>query len=261
MFHFLINLPIYISVPIVITVSFLISTSGLKYVSRKYTSEYLKENHEVGGFFFNAFGLLYAVLIAFVVFVTWTEFDNSMRDVEMEANQTYLLYLDAGQFPEPSKTEIRNEIKNYIDLVTKEEWGKLPHGDYDPNAALSITKLFTLYSKVDSNFAASSQFFETSIERLNQLSEYRRLRILAASNHVPTVIWIILIIGAIVSVGFTYFFGMRNVVTHYVFVGTLCSINMLLLFLIYDLDHPFMRNDKITTHAFDIVRQVISGIQ
>ena len=105
-----------------------ISTMGLRFVRKRYTEEYLKNNHEVGGYFFNAFGLLYAVLIAFVVYVTWTEFDTSSRDIELEANQTYLLYFNASEFPEPSRTEIRNAVKEYISIVINDEWKKLPYG-------------------------------------------------------------------------------------------------------------------------------------
>jgi hypothetical protein len=258
--NFLTELPLIVSVPVIVILAVLISTTGLYFVRKRYTEEYLKENHEVGGFFFNAFGLLYAVLIAFVVYVTWTEFDTSIRDIELEANQTYLLYFNAGEFPEPSKTEIRNAVKDYITIVVNDEWKKLPAGDFDIKATHAITKLFDLYSKVDKQFSASSEFYDESITRLNDLSELRRLRILASTSHVPAVVWIILIFGGIVSIAFTYFFGMKNAPVHYTLVAILCSINALLLFLIYDLDHPFTGSDKITTHAFEVVLQVINGL-
>ena len=257
---FLLDLPLIASVPIIIAASVLISTIGLKFVRRRYTEEYLKNNHEVGGYFFNAFGLLYAVLIAFVVYVTWTEFDTSSRDIEMEANQTYLLYFNASEFPEPSKTEIRNAVKEYIHIVINDEWKKLPQGEFDFKATLAVTKLFDLYAKVDEKYAASSEFYDESITRLNDLSELRRLRILASISHVPTIVWVILIIGGFVSIAFTYFFGMKNAPVHYALVGILCSINALLLFLIYDLDHAFSGNNQISTRAFDVVLQVINNL-
>lgn len=255
---FLLELPLIAAVPLIIGVSVLISTVGLYFIRKRYTEEYLKNNHEVGGYFFNAFGLLYAVLIAFVVYVTWTEFDTSVRDIEMEANQTYLLYFNANEFPEPSRTELRNAIKEYIQIVVNDEWKKLPYGEFDFKATHAITKLFNLYSKVDASYASNSQFYDESVTRLNDLSELRRLRILASTSHVPTVVWIILIIGGFVSIAFTYFFGMKNAPVHYSLVAILCSINALLLFLIYDLDHAFSGNDKITPHAFDVVLQVIN---
>ena len=257
---FLLELPIFVSVPLIIVFAVLISTMGLRFVRKRYTEEYLKNNHEVGGYFFNAFGLLYAVLIAFVVYVTWTEFDTSSRDIELEANQTYLLYFNASEFPEPSRTEIRNAVKEYISIVINDEWKKLPYGEFDFKATLAITKLFNLYSRVDEKYAVSSQFYDESVTRLNELSELRRLRILASTSHVPTVIWIILFIGGFVSIAFTYFFGMKNAPVHYTLVGILCSINALLLFLIYDLDHAFSGNDKISTHAFEVVLQVVSSL-
>jgi hypothetical protein len=258
--RFLLELPLILSIPLIVIFSVIVSALGLKLVRKKFAADYLKQNHEVAGFFFNAFGLLYAVLIAFVVFVTWTEFDSSTRDIEVEANQTYLLYFNANEFPEPSKSQIKAAVKDYINIVINSEWQKLPAGEFDMKATYSITKLFDLYAAVDEKYAANSKFYEESVDRLNQLSELRRLRILAATNTVPAIIWCILIIGGIISVGFTYFFGMQNAKVHYTLVGTLCSINALVLFLIYDLDHPFTGGNKITTHAFEVVLQVINSM-
>lgn len=56
-----------------------ISYISLKLVRKRFPEDVLKGNHEVGGLIFNAFGLIYAVLVAFVVFATWTEYDESKK--------------------------------------------------------------------------------------------------------------------------------------------------------------------------------------
>jgi Na+/proline symporter len=75
--QFLLHLPVLISVLIISAVSIVISVVGLKIVRRRFSHETLKENHEVAGFIYNAFMLIYAVLVAFVVFVSWTDYSES----------------------------------------------------------------------------------------------------------------------------------------------------------------------------------------
>ena len=69
--QFLLQLPAPISFFIVSAITTFFSLAGLYLVRRKYSAEVLKENHEVAAIIFNAFGLFYGVMLAFVVFVTW----------------------------------------------------------------------------------------------------------------------------------------------------------------------------------------------
>jgi small-conductance mechanosensitive channel len=57
-----------------------------KLIRKRFSHELLKENHEVGGFIYNAVGIIYAVLIAFVVFAIWTGQQDTNTKIEMEAS-------------------------------------------------------------------------------------------------------------------------------------------------------------------------------
>ena len=57
---------------------------GLYLVRKKYPAEVLRENHEVAAIIFNAFGLFYGVMLAFVVFVTWNGYDDATKNLQMD---------------------------------------------------------------------------------------------------------------------------------------------------------------------------------
>src|ERR1051325_2088237 len=102
----LLNIPIWLSLLLVTGISIIIILAGLKYVRKKFPQEVLKENHEVAGFIFNAFGLVYAVLVAFVFFATWTDYDNAKKNSEMEANKLSDIFIDAQGLPDGLKKDI-----------------------------------------------------------------------------------------------------------------------------------------------------------
>src|SRR5437879_5535777 len=77
--QFLLNLPTGISFLIVSTITTAVALGGLHLVRKKYPAEVLKENHEVAAIIFNAFGLFYGVMVAFVVFVTWSGYDDATK--------------------------------------------------------------------------------------------------------------------------------------------------------------------------------------
>ena len=100
---FLLNYHPAISFSIVAVVCVAVSLVGMRLVRMRISAEQLKENHEVAGYIFNAFGLIYAVLLAFVVFAVWTSYDNAKQNTEMEANKLSDLFLDANAFPDTMK--------------------------------------------------------------------------------------------------------------------------------------------------------------
>src|SRR4030095_17199463 len=111
--QFLLNLPSAISFLIVSLITTAAALAGLRFVRKKYLTEVLKENHEVAAIIFNTFGLLYAVVVAFVVFVTWSGYDDATKNLEMEANETIDIFHIAKAFPEPVRTTIRQGLMDY----------------------------------------------------------------------------------------------------------------------------------------------------
>src|SRR5213595_1155377 len=115
--QFLLSLPSAISFLIVSVITTAVALAGLRFVRKKYLTEVLKENHEVAAIIFNAFGLLYAVVVAFVVFVTWSGYDDATKNLQMEANEADDLFHITKAFPDPAGTMIRQGLMDYTASV------------------------------------------------------------------------------------------------------------------------------------------------
>src|SRR5438067_13334403 len=111
--RFLLNLPIGISFFIVSAITTFIALVGLHFVRKKYSTEVLKENHEVAAIIFNAFGLFYGVIMAFVVFVTWSGYDDATKNLQMEANEADDLFQLTTAFPDPTGTKLRQGLMEF----------------------------------------------------------------------------------------------------------------------------------------------------
>jgi Na+/proline symporter len=82
--------------------------------------------------------------------------------------------------------------------------------------------------------------------------------IFAGNNTVPSVIWLVLLVGAVITVSYTYFFGMKNIKAQYMITTALTVTITLILFLIYILDHPFTGTSKVSA---DPLKEVIEIMQ
>ncbi len=91
------------------------------------------------------------------------------------------------------------------------------------------------------------------------LTDARRLRLLEANTHVPTILWVILLGGGVLTVGFTYLFGLANTRVHTLMVVTLTAVITSILFTIYTLEHRFSGDTGLTPEAFEFNLQRFEG--
>jgi len=200
----LLEYPAWISFLIICSITVLISVTGLRFVRRRYPHEVLKENHEVAAVIFNAFGLLYAVVVAFVVFVVWNRYDEASKNLELEASQAADLFFVAKVFPDSISTQMRMELYNYASGVNDEEMKAMVKGEKSQKTSNSMKKIMKLFIEMDVRNLPNEPAYEEAFKRFNELAQYRRLRIYASKNSVPDVIWMVLLAGAFITISYTF---------------------------------------------------------
>jgi ABC-type branched-subunit amino acid transport system permease subunit len=118
--------------------------------------------------------------------------------------------------------------------------------------------LMDVFYKTDPQAFPNRELYAETLTRLNKLAEDRRLRIFAANDTVPEAIWLVLLVGGLFTVLYTFFFGMKNIRAQYVITTTLTVTITLILFLIYVLDHPFTGTSKVSSEP---LKEVIAVMQ
>ena len=78
-----------------------------------------------------------------------------------------------------------------------------------------------------------------ALDQLDRLTEARLLRLVLASGTVPGVLWFVLFGGAVLTIGFTLFFGTENLRAHVVMTGILSLLIFAGLLVIVATDHPY----------------------
>jgi hypothetical protein len=79
------------------------------------------------------------------------------------------------------------------------------------------------------------------------------MRLVAAEEGMPGVLWAVLVFGAVVVVGFTYLFGLRNTGAHSLMVMSLTAVIALALFTIGALEYQFCGGARIGPGAFELI--------
>jgi Na+/proline symporter len=254
----LLYLPPPVSFFIVSAITTFFSLAGLYLVRRKYSAEVLKENHEVAAIIFNAFGLFYGVLVAFVVFVTWGGYDEATKNLQLEASEALDIFHTADAFPDSSKKVIQQGIRNYLAAVYNNEVPQMATGDLSVYSGGAHNPLRELFTQIDTASIPNRELYGELLKCLNNLAQYRRMRIFANNDTVPQAIWLVLLVGGLFAVSYTFFFGMKNIRAQFLITTTLTALISAILFLVYVLDHPFTGTSRV---SLEPLRQAITTTQ
>jgi Protein of unknown function (DUF4239) len=236
---FLLYVPIWLIILIISALSVLIVFTGFKLIHKIYHYEHLEKFHNVTSYIFNAYGLLYAVVIAFVVYINWSDYNNAQEQLYNESNYISNLFHDVQGFPEPLKSDLMKSVIAYTDNIYNIEIADMKKGKSDYENNTYYNKLWDDFLKIEVKKLDNPILYEQCLGLLNKISESRRFRYFYLNNTIPSLIWVVMLFGCYFSFSFSFFFGMRSKFPYLLLVIGFTFINILLLYLIYVLDHPY----------------------
>jgi len=228
----------------------LLSMAGLLLVRRYVAIDWLKRHHEVASYFFLMIGTLYAVLVAFAVYVAWTEFNNAATNLEHEATEAADLSRLSTAMPMPVRRDISSALMGYLESVVKDEFPAMAHGGDSQRTWDAVQTLWDAYGRFQPADPQMQAYLAESLKHLTQLSDYRRTRLFASRRSVPSSLWCLLISGGIVLIAFTYFLGHESVWSQAAMTAALAGILSFSLFLVLSLDSPYSGVARVTPRAF-----------
>ena len=229
----------------------LISVGGLLLVQRLVPIEVRQRQNDVAGFIYAVLGVAYAVLLALMVIAVWERWEGAKATVDDEASELAEIYWIAHQLPQPEGRHIQELAHSYAEVVVDEEWPLMAQGEFSPKAWATIDDLRDSIQSLDSSTDDQLLLDQQALERVHGLADARRDRLLAADEGLPAIMWVVMVGGGFIVVGFTYLFGMENNLTHILMVAALALIISSVLFTVASLNYPFRGDVHIGPDAFE----------
>ena len=184
-------------------------------------------------------GYRYAVLLGLTVVAVWEEWNRAVVTADEEASSLAEVFWIADSMPESEGHHIQELARSYARLVVNEEWQLMEQGKSSPKAWDLIDDIRASLQNFDTSTPEEQVLYEQGFERMRDLAGARRDRLLEAEQGLPVVLWIVLIAGGMIVIGFTYLFGLESTVVHLLMVASLALIIALVLFTVAALNYPF----------------------
>lgn len=244
--------PIWAQITFVVVVFSTLSVLGLYLVRVTVPLERLKQNHEVAGFTFGVIGAFYGLLLAFVIVAAWERFDHAQAEVQREGVALISLYRLSKGFAEPVATEMQREIRAYTHKLINKDWPEMANYQYrklnDSMGPLVLWQVITNYKP--KNDVRQEMLMDKSFDQLAQLSNAFSLRYLYSRESLPSVVWLVIYAGLLITIGFSYFFGLETFPSQALMCATLSSLLGLTILAIVELAHPYQGAVTVSDQPF-----------
>jgi hypothetical protein len=212
-------------------------------------------HNDVIGWQIAILGTIYAVMIGFMLYAVWNNFQNADTNANNEANNLVNLYRAADGLQEPERDLMQQTARAYATQVIAQEWPTM-HNDVSGKGVEKyaghryVMKLWATTTQTPTADLAQQASLRQVMIELSSMTEHRRIRLLESRSKMPDILWGVLVIGGIITIASSCLIGSENVPLHFVLIVSLSLLVSLALVAIGDIDRPFQGSVHVTPTAF-----------
>jgi hypothetical protein len=246
-------LPLWILGPLLVMVVPLLAVGIQAAIHRRWPFIAAGDHNEVAGFLIAVVGVMYAVILAFCVIVTWERFNEAKVNVEVEASELRVVLEQGGGLPPAARTPIRDLAVSYAHEVATAEWEAMDDGRRSDEAFRILNEMYSTLNGAETASGAQEVFLAATLDRLHEVSDARLRRLDAAGEGIPDALWAAIIVGGLLTIGFALLFGAPNKQLHYLMIWGFTAVVMVQIFVILVMNYPFAGSVTVPPEAFEAI--------
>jgi uncharacterized protein YeaO (DUF488 family) len=224
-------------VTIILTITLALS---LLILVRKLWPRALRQEHnDLVGWQIGVLGTTYAVILGSMLWNVWNNFQAAELNAELEANSLVNVYRLSQGLSSAQAAEVQKLAREYADVMLDEEWPAMSKQNVS-SAGFNVTqRLWAVMVQAQARQAPESLSLSQILAELANMTQHRRIRQLQSRSSLPGILWAILIIGGLITIGSSCLFATENFRLHFILVFSLSLMVSLVLVAIADIDRPF----------------------
>jgi hypothetical protein len=219
-------------------------------------------HNDVIGWQIAILGTIYAVMIGFMLYAVWNNYQTAETNANNEANDLVNLYRAADGLPQQQRDQMQGFVRSYVQSVITQEWPQMDRDTTGTSGSHYMAQPYVMgmwHSTAHTpanNLAEQANLRQVMIE-LSSMTEHRRVRLLESRTAMPGVLWGVLVMGGMITIASSCLIGSENVPLHFVLIIALSLLISLALVAIGDIDRPFQGSVHVSPYAFQRAQETI----
>ena len=171
------------------------AVAGLLAVRAAVPPDYLQPSNDVGGGYLQTVGTIYAVLLAFVVFVVWTQSNDARRLVERQADELADVLRITAALGGPVADRVAAAARAYAREAADREWPLLAAGASGPCATELFDRMWAGLAAFEPGTAREEALFGEAVSRFSEAGDARADLLHCGRVRLPVLLWLLLLTG------------------------------------------------------------------
>ena len=190
---------------------------------------------------FEFLGIAFAILLGFVVLQAYDSYNDAKRGAEFEAQAVLELTRTASAFTPEEHARLEGTLFCYGRAVIEQAWPAMREGEDSPVVTEWGSRFREAAFEVRVRSLVDEAAFRQLLEEQDGRIEGRRMRLAEAVRVTPPPLWFVLILGALLTVGWIVLGADRrgSFVVQAGAVASVAAMATATLLLVWFLDHPF----------------------
>ncbi|HEX3158712.1 MAG TPA: hypothetical protein VHQ45_09350 [Gemmatimonadaceae bacterium] len=257
--HWLYDIPEWLLAVLVVGAAVALSVGGFLATHALTRSLRAHTANDVAGAVLATVGLVHGILLALVAVAAWGNYAATRDAAEREAAALANMFRHTEGYPEPARGQLRDRLRAYLHLVITDEWPALRRDGASARTAQARDALAREWATFDPRAGREQVLHAATARELEAFLDARQARLAAGQAGLPGPLWAVALLGAVLTIGCTYFFRMTDGRAQLVMTSTVAASLGLVIYLILVLDHPMWGTQGLGPDAFVEVAGVVGG--
>ena len=255
MFEFVFDLPLLITGPAIVASLCLFAIGGLLLVRRRVLPrmQVLAQDSEFSGAMVQSVMVFYGLSVALIAVSVFQTYSDVSKIVSHEATAVAALYRDVSSYPEPVRSELQKDLRDYVDYVIHQAWPLQQRGQTPSGGVEHMNRFQRILTKFEPATEGQKIVHGETLHAYNEMIQARRLRLDAVHTGLPAVMWGVIVLGALISLSACFFFKVEDVRLQGIQVLLLAVFIGLVIFMIFALDRPFRGDLGLRSDPYQLV--------
>ena len=196
------------------------------------------------GVFYSAFGILYAIMIGFILIGALDKYEQLKLTVDSEISEIqnirdFLIYFDEKQKEEINN--VRKSLYSYVTSIIEKEWKEMSDLSVQTSIESSdeLKQIIVSVGELKVENENDSIALNSIINLIPNLTNHRIKRIYLSDEEVPPPVMKLLIFMSIILVAGFLVLGVQGVLVHIFMICSLSTTIQFVINLLFDLNNPF----------------------
>jgi hypothetical protein len=212
-------------------------------------------HNDIVGFYLAGLTVLYGVSLGLLAVGAWTIYTETEAKVAQEAAALSGLYGSVSGLPEPTRSVLQNDLREYTRKVIDVGWPAQRRGEIATENSATLDKFQRDFETFEPVTEEQKILMADISREFDALEESRSIRLDSVNEELPPPLWALILLGALICIVATWFFHTESLKMHIWMTGLIAALLGLMVFMVATLDNPYRGEVSVSPAPFERVYQ------